>query len=418
MTDATRSLSEVDMGSWFIRLTAAVAFALASVPAAVAQATGAAAPPDAVSSTAGSLRVERLATLEQPWGMALLPDGRLLITEKPGRLRVWADGKLSEPVGGVPKVVYRGPRDQGGLLDVEADPDFARNRLVYLSYVEAAEPQPADARDAGDPRFGGFLDTSDNIVRGGAVARGRLEGNELRDVQVIWRQEPKTVGRGHFGNRLVFGPDGKLFITSGDRMRFDPAQDLASNLGKVIRVNPDGSVPNDNPFAGKDGSRGDVWSYGHRNTLAAAFDPSGRLWAVEMGPLGGDELNLVERGQNYGWPAVSNGDNYDSSQIPDHPSRKEFQPPVRTWTPVISPSGAIFYTGALFPAWRGQMFVGGLSSQALVRLAIDGGRVAVEERIATGRRIRDVLQAQDGALLVIVDDMKGDLLRLTPAAAR
>ena len=401
----------------FARLSGVAALIFSCTAVSVAQTAAAAAPPDVVSSTAGSLRVERLATLEQPWGMALLPDGRLLITEKPGRLRVWAGGKLSEPIQGVPKVVYRSPKDQGGLLDVEADPDFARNQLVYLSYVEAADPQPAGAQDAGDPRFGS-LDTSDNIVRGGVVARGRLEGDQLRDVQVIWRQMPKTVGRGHFGNRIVFAPDGKLFITSGDRMRFDPAQDMASNLGKVVRINPDGSLPGDNPFNGKDGARGDVWSYGHRNMLSAAFDASGRLWVVEMGPLGGDELNLVEKGKNYGWPLVSNGDNYDSSQIPDHPSRKDVEAPIRTWTPVISPSGATFYTGALFPAWRGSLFIGGLSSQALVRLALDGGRVAVEERINMGRRIRDVLQAPDGALLVIVDDRKGDLLRLTPAAAR
>jgi len=405
------------MVSSFFRLAAITTLVLAFIPEAHGQATGAA-PPDSVSSSAGNLRIERLATLEQPWGMALLPDGRLLITEKPGRLRVWADGKLSEPIQGVPKVVYRSPSDQGGLLDVEADPDFARNRLVYLSYVEAADPQPADARDVGDPRFGGYLDTSDNIVRGGAVARGRLEGDQLRDVQVIWRQEPKTVGRGHFGNRLVFAPDGKLFITSGERMRFDPAQDLATNLGKVVRINPDGSIPNDNPFAGKEGARGDIWSYGHRNTLAAAFDPSGRLWAVEMGPLGGDELNLVQPGKNYGWPLVSNGDNYNSSHIPDHPSRKELTEPVRTWTPVISPSGAVFYSGTLFPAWRGSLLVGGLSSKALIRLALDGERVAVEERIDMKRRIRDVLQANDGAILLIVDDRKGDLLRLTPAVAR
>ena len=211
-------------------------------------------------------------------------------------------------------------------------------------------------------------------------------------MQVIWRQEPKTVGRGHFGNRIVFAPDGKLFITSGERMRFDPAQDLASNLGKVVRVNKDGSLPGDNPFAGREGARGDVWSYGHRNMLAAAIDASGRLWVVEMGPLGGDELNLVQPGKNYGWPLVSNGDNYDSSMIPDHPSRRDLQAPVRSWSPVISPSGAIFYTGALFPAWRGQMLLGGLSSRSLIRLAIDGERVAVEERIDLKRRIRDVIQ--------------------------
>jgi glucose/arabinose dehydrogenase len=408
---------EMNMGSSFIRLTLIVILFLATSALATTQ-TPSAAPPDVVSSSAGNIKIERLATLEQPWGMALLPDGKLLITEKPGRLRIWANGRLSEPVQGVPRAFYRGPSDQGGLLDVEIDPDFARNGLVYLSYVEAADPQPPGAKDEGDPRFGRSGPSEDNVVRGGVVARGKLDGNQLRDVQVIWRQEPKTVGRGHFGNRIVFAPDGKLFITSGERMRFDPAQDLTSNLGKVVRVNKDGSVPGDNPFIGKVGARGDVWSYGHRNMLAAAIDASGRLWVVEMGPLGGDELNLVQPGKNYGWPLVSNGDNYDSSVIPDHPSRRDLQAPVRSWSPVISPSGAIFYTGALFPAWRGHMLVGGLSSRSLIRLAIDGERVAVEERIDMKRRIRDVIQAPDGALLVIVDDVKGDLLRLTSLSAR
>jgi glucose/arabinose dehydrogenase len=377
-------------------------------------------PPDTVTSSAGNIRVERLATLEFPWGLALLPDGRLLITEKPGRLRIWANGKLSEPVQGVPKVVYRGtPNDQGGLLDVEIDPDFASNNLVYLSYVEAAEPQPANAAETADARFANYLDLTDNIVRGGVVARGRLDGNQLRDVQVIWRQEPKTIGRGHFGNRLVFAEDGKLFITSGERMRFDPAQSLASNLGKVVRINADGSIPKDNPFVSQEGARGDIWSYGHRNMLSIALDPASRqLWVVEMGPLGGDELNLIERGKNYGWPFVSNGDNYNSSAIPDHPSRKDLQAPVRSWSPVISPSGAIFYTGSLFSGWRGSLIAGGLSSQALIRLTLDGQRVANEERIDMKRRIRDLIQTSDGAILVVVDDKSGDLLRLTPSGAR
>lgn len=403
----------------YLSLTTIVIFVLTFSGPAYGQTTSTA-PPDVVSSSAGNIKIERLTTLELPWGMALLPDGRLLITEKPGRLRIWANGKLSEPVQGVPKVVYRGtPSEQGGLLDVAIDPDFARNSLVYLSYVEAAEQQAPDNRETGDPRFGGYLDTSDTIQRGGAVARGKLDGNQLRDVQVIWRQVPKTIGRGHFGHRLVFAPDGKLFITSGERMRFDPAQSLESNLGKVVRINSDGSIPKDNPFVGKPNARGDIWSYGHRNVLSAAIDPaSGQLWIVEMGPLGGDELNLVEKGRNYGWPIVSNGDNYDKSPIPDHPTRTDLQAPVRSWTPVISPSGAIFYTGTLFQGWRGNLLAGGLSSKAIIRLPISEGRVGTEERLDMKSRIRDLIQAPDGAILAIVDDKAGDLLRLTPAGPR
>jgi glucose/arabinose dehydrogenase len=372
-------------------------------------------PPSVVSSSAGSIKIERLATLEYPWGMAVLPDGRLLITEKPGRLRIWENGRLSEPVQGVPGVVNRTPGEQGGLLDVEADPNFATNRLVYLSYSEA-DAQGAKIPETGELRFGG-VDLTDSIVRGGAIARGRLEGNQLRDVQVIWRQVPKTGGRGHFGIRIVFGPDGKLYATSGERMRFDPAASLKSNLGKVIRINPDGSTPADNPFAGTDTARADIWSYGHRNMLAAAFDPSGRLWVLEMGPLGGDELNLIQRGKNYGWPFVSNGDNYAGPSIPDHATSRVYTAPVRSWTPVIAPSGALFYSGAMFPAWRGSLLAGGLATQSLIRLQLDGEtRVGVEERVFMGRRIRDVAQAADGSIFVIVDDKSGDLLRLTPSA--
>lgn len=381
-----------------------------------------AAPPDVVSSSAGELRVQRLATLEFPWGLALLPDGRLLITEKPGRLRIWADGKLSEPVGGAPKVVYRDSKsEQGGLMDIAVDPDFARNALVYLSFSEAAEQQAPQIGETDDFRLSP-LDMSDTIIRGGAVARGRLEGNELRGVEVIWRQVPKTVGRGHFSARLVFAADGTLYITSGDRKRFEPAQDLESNLGKVVRINPDGSIPQDNPFVGKEGARPDIWSYGHRNMLSAAFEPAGgRLWVVEMGPLGGDELNQIRRGANYGWPLVGDGDHYGRpgvpttlTSMPGHLTNDRFEPPVRSWTPVISPSGAAFYNGSMFPRWRGSLLFGGLSSRSLVRLVLDGQRVAIEERLDMGRRIRDVIEAPDGAIVLIVDDRKGDLLRLTP----
>ena len=375
-------------------------------------------PPDTVKTKSGPVRIERLATLEYPWALAPLPDGRVLVTEKPGRLRVWAEGKLSEPLREVPEVVHRGGRsEQGGLLDVAIDPDFARNRRIYLSFVEAATPQPKDASNPPDARFGKGLDTEDTIVRGGAVARAVLGDGRLEDVTVIWRQEPKTAGRGHFGNRIVFGPDRMLYVTSGDRMRFDPAQDLGTNLGKVVRIAPDGTVPKDNPYAGKAGARGDVYSAGHRNVLAAAFEPkTKRLWAFEMGPLGGDELNVVRAGANYGWPVVSDGAHYDKSDIPGHGERKAgFVAPLRTWTPVISPSGALFYDGAMFRGWRGDALVGSLSDKGIVRLKTDGKRVIEEERIRLERRVRDLAQARDGALLVVTDDRDGELLRLTPA---
>jgi len=403
------------MRSRVIRFSALSSMSIALAASAAAQGpANQPPPPTTVSSSAGNIRIERVATLEFPWGMAVLPDGRVLITEKPGRLRIWASGQLSAPVQGVPSVLYRGDSDQGGLLDVEADPNFATNQLIYISYVEV-DPAGAKIPETGELRFSTYTDMTDSIVRGGAVARGRLDGNQLRDVQVIWRQFPKTAGRGHFGHRLAFSRDGKLFITSGDRMRFDPAADLKTNLGKVLRINTDGSTPADNPFAGRDTARADIWSYGHRNMLAAAVEPNGRLWVLEMGPLGGDELNLVQRGGNYGWPFVSNGDNYGGPSIPDHPTRRDVVAPVRTWTPVISPSGAMFYSGTAFPAWRGSALVGGLSSQSLIRLQLDGDRVGTEERLFMGRRIRDVAQTSDGTLLVIVDAKSGDLLRLTPA---
>jgi glucose/arabinose dehydrogenase len=375
---------------------------------------GQARPADAPPASADAVRTEQLATLEFPWGMAYLPDGRLLITEKPGRLRIYADGKLSAPIENVPAVSYRpSPSEQGGLLDVAVDPDFAQNSRIFLSYSEET-PQPSPNSDTGDPRFGNFLDLKDNRLRGGVVASATLKGDALSNLQVIWRQEPKTIARGHFGHRLIFGRDGTLFITSGERMRFDPAQDLSSNLGKIVRINRDGSIPKDNPFVGKPNARGDIWTLGHRNILSVAMHPSsGNLWAFEMGPLGGDELNIIRAGLNYGWPVVSNGSNYDKSPIPDHSTKPEFEEPVRLWTPVISPSGALFYDGTMFP-WKGHVIVGGLSSEAVIRLVLEGEKIVSEERIPMKKRIRDVIQARDGALLVITDDAKGELLRLTP----
>ena len=361
----------------------------------------------------GNLEIERLAVLEEPWGMAFLPDGRLLITEKPGRLRIFSDGVLSDPIGGVPAVVYFG---QGGLLDVAVDPNFSQNQLIYLSYAEAADPQPAGVHETQEPRLAAFQRMEDQTLKGGAVARGRLEDGALRDVKVIWRQVPKTVGRGHFSGRLTFATDDTLFIASSDRMRFDPAQDLASNLGKIVRINTDGSAPGDNPFVKNPKARPEIWSMGHRNPSGLAFQPgTTRLWSVEFGPKGGDELNLIQKGRNYGWPLVNEGVNYNDSPIPHHATRPEFVRFIRAWTPVISPGSLMFYDGTRFPRWRGDALVGGLSSQAIIRLTIVGDKVTHQEVIPMGRRIRNLAQAPDGSLLALSESPNAELLRLSPA---
>jgi glucose/arabinose dehydrogenase len=394
-----------------VAIRAAVLAALGIAAAAAPRDPAAAA--TVVQTQAGAVSVERLAALTEPWGMAFLPDGRLLITEKPGRLRIYSGGTLSEPISGVPEVAYYG---QGGLLDVEIGPDFARSGLVYLSYAEPAEQQPLGALDPGDPRLGPDQDTGNVVLKGGAVARGRLDGTSLRDVTVIWRQFPKTIGRGHFGGRLCFAPNGKLFITSGERQRFEPAQDLTSNLGKIVRINADGSIPRDNPFARKKRARADLWSLGHRNPLGAAIHPkSKRLWIHEMGPWNGDEINVPKAGKNYGWPLVSKGKHYDGTAIPGPETQPKFAAPGHFWDPAVSPSGLAFYTGNRFAAWRGNALLGGLSSMALIRLTLSGERVKSEERIFLQRRIRDVIQAPDGAVLLLTDGMNGELLRLTPA---
>ena len=344
-------------------------------------------------------RVEPVAQFAEPWAMAVLPGGRqALITEKRGNLKLWTVGGGAVDVGGVPSVDYGG---QGGLGDVALDPGFAENGLVYLSFAEAGE--------------GG--------TRGAAVGRGRLVteggGARLDGFQVIWRQVPRMSGRGHYGHRIAFSPDGRhMFISSGDRQEFTPAQDIASNAGKILRLNPDGSVPADNPFAARGGVAAQVWTLGHRNPLGLAFDAQGRLWEVEMGPRGGDEMNLIERGRNYGYPNVSNGDHYDGRDIPDHRPGDGYEAPRVTWTPVISPGDMIIYSGSMFPQWRGSALIGALSGEALVRVTFDGAGAREAERWGMGERIREVEQAPDGSVYLLEDQQGsngsgGRLLRLT-----
>lgn len=373
----------------------AITFALALPLPALAADT-----PATVERADWPFAVTEVARFDEPWAMAFLPDGTLLVSEKRGQLqrldpRTGRQGRVT----GVPTVDYGG---QGGFGDVLPHPDFTRNGWVYLSYAEAGE---------GD-------------TRGAAVARAKLAldaqgGGTLSELHVIWRQVPKVSGRGHYGHRLAFGPDGKLWITSSERQKFDPAQDMGTNLGKILRLNEDGSVPADNPFAKQGGVAAQAWSLGHRNALGIAFDAQGRLWEHEMGPKGGDELNLIQRGANYGYPVVSNGDHYDGTPIPDHQTRPEFAAPKITWTPVISPAGFIIYSGKQFPAWRGNGFIGGLSSHTLVRVAFDGEQAREVERYDMGQRIREVEQGPDGAIWLLEDGKDagaGRLLRLTPRA--
>ena len=347
----------------------------------------------------GRVRVEIVSTgLEHPWALEFLPDGRLLVTERPGRLRIVdQDGRLSEPLAGVPQVLARG---QGGLLDVALDPSFADNRFVYLSYAEPGE--------------GGTAGT--------AVARGRLGDGRLDDVQVIYRQQPKVRGANHFGSRLVFAPDGTLFVTLGERFDYsDQAQDLSSGLGKIMRINPDGSVPRDNPFVGRAGAQPEIWSYGHRNIQSAALHPqTGELWTVEHGARGGDELNRPEAGKNYGWPVISYGVHYSGAKIGEGTAKPGMEQPVYYWDPVIAPSGMAFYTGEAFPEWRGSILIGSLRPGLLVRLTLEDGRVSREERYLADldARIRDVRQGPDGLLYLVTDHRDGRLLRVLPAAPR
>lgn len=339
--------------------------------------------------------VEAVAKFDEPWAMSFLPDGRLLVTEKKGRLKLVdvANGS-SRDVAGVPEVDYGG---QGGFGDVVPHPGFAGNGLVYLSYAEAG----------------------DGDTRGAALARAKLvtadDGTARLDgLEVIWRQVPKVDGLGHYGHRIAFDGEGKLWLSSSERQKFDPAQDMASNMGKILRLEDDGRPAAGNPFAGDGGVAAEIWSLGHRNVLGLAFDAGGQLWDAEMGPAGGDELNLVERGGNYGYPIVSNGDHYDGTPIPDHDTRPEFIAPAAHWTPVISPSSLVFYGGDVFPQWTGDAFIGGLSSQSLVRVEVDGRQAREAERFDMGHRIREVEQGPEGGLWLLEDGEGGRLLKLTP----
>lgn len=347
-----------------------------------------------VEGTAGSrIGLNALATFEEPWAMTFLPDGRILVSEKAGRLLlVSADGSSSREIGGLPDVDYGG---QGGLGDIILHPDFATNSMVYLSYAEAGN-------------FG---------RRGAVVARAVLaeERMRLEKVDVIWRQRPKVTGRGHYSHRLAFGPDGSLYITSGDRQKLDPAQDMDSALGKIIRLNPDGSLPAGNPWQDAGALARSFWSMGHRNMLGIAFDARGRLWVHEMGPRHGDELNMVRPGANHGWPLVSEGNHYSGARIPNHDTRPDFEAPKAAWVPTIAPSGLVIYDGELFPGWQGDALIGGLASQALIHVNLEGETAREAERFEWNERIREVEQGPDGALYVLEDGSDARLLRILPA---
>ena len=352
----------------------------------------------AFASSAGKLDVQTVASdLVNPWALAFLPDGRMLVTERPGRMRiVTPQGQLSPPLKGVPTVWASG---QGGLLDVIADRGFAQNNNVYFCYSE---------------RSGSGGRT--------AVARAKLVDGPtpgLDDVRVIFRQDGPLSSGNHYGCRIVQAADGNLFVTLGDHFSFrDQAQNLGNHLGKLIRIAPDGSVPNDNPFVGRDGAKPEIWSYGHRNPQSLATNPAnGELWEIEHGPRGGDEVNIIGKGKNYGWPVIGFGIDYSGAKIHEATAKDGMEQPIKAWVPSIAPSGMAFYTGELFPAWRGSLFTGALAGQMLVRLSLQGNAVTGEERLLQNlnERIRDVRQGPDGALYLLTDSSAGRVLRVAPA---
>ncbi|HRP07080.1 MAG TPA: PQQ-dependent sugar dehydrogenase [Gemmatimonadales bacterium] len=347
-------------------------------------------------STPGIVGAETVAEgLEHPWGLAFMPDGRMLVTERPGRLRIVSmDGTISAPLSGVPTVLARG---QGGLLVVAVDPDFASNQMVYVTFSEPGEVENTAST---------------------AVGRGRLTAAGIEGFTVLYRQVPKVQSFAHYGSRIVFAGDGTMWVTAGDRQNQRPlVQDLATGVGKIVRINRDGSIPADNPFRGQSGVVEQIWSYGHRNLQGATAHPeTGRLWTVEHGARGGDELNHPEAGKNYGWPVITYGIDYNGTRIGEGTHKEGMEQPVYYWDPVIAPSGMTFYTGNRYPGWNGSLLIGSLTPGALVRLELNGDRVVKEERYLgeLGARIRDVVQGPDGYLYLLTDASNGKLLRVVP----
>ncbi|MBT4490202.1 MAG: PQQ-dependent sugar dehydrogenase [Rhodospirillaceae bacterium] len=379
------------------------AFLIGILPLTLSALLGCAIPASAgqsYNSTHYELRLVTIAEgLRSPWGLAFLPGGGMLVTERAGGIRIIpAAGQMSPRLAGAPAVY---PYGQGGMLDVALDPDYAANNLIYLSYAEPG--------------------TSGRGGSGTAVARARLDiaGNRLRDLTVIFRQMPKSSGGRHFGSRLVFARDGRLFITIGERGQRERAQDFTINRGQVVRINPDGTIPADNPFVNKAGYRGEVWSHGHRNPQGAALHPrTGKLWTVEHGAMGGDEINIPLPGRNYGWPVIAYGRHYSGYKIGVGSRAEGMEQPAYYWDPSIAPSGMAFYTGDRFPKWRGNLFVGALKFRLLVRLTLDGEKVIAEERLLEDleERIRDVRQGPDGLIYLLTDSGDGRILRLEPVA--
>jgi glucose/arabinose dehydrogenase len=374
------------------RVASLAALAVLAWPAAAEQTRAPA------QATKQSFRVETYAKgLAHPWGLAFLSGGRLLVTERPGRMRLVAkDGRLSQPLENVPEVATGA---QGGLLDVALSPDFASSSSIFFSFAER--------------RGGG---TATTVARAKLIIAG--DGGRLDDVKVVFRQQPAGLGGIHFGSRLVFARDGSLFVTLGDRGQREMAQDLGTHYGKVVRLRPDGAVPPDNPFVTKAGAAPEVWSYGHRNVQAAALNPvTGKLWTIEHGARGGDELNIPLAGRNYGWPVITYGRDYSGARIGEGTAKAGLEQPVYYWDPSIAPSGMAFYAGKLFPEWKGSLFVGALRGQALHRLVLDGDVVVGEEVLLRdlGERIRDVRAGPDGAVWLLTDSPQGRVLRIVPA---